>query len=69
MSHRIMPFGLIASGVNGESSFNLSSSGTTSLNRSVRSALKRRVLNRGGCKKTEGCVNQINNKSYSFIFI
>ncbi len=39
-----MPFGLIASGVKGEKSINITSSGTVASTRSNRAALRRRVL-------------------------
>lgn len=43
-----MPFGLLASGVRGEASNNMKSTGTVATSRSNRAALKRRVLT--GCK-------------------
>ena len=44
MGRRVMPFGLIASGVKGEKSINITSSGTVASTRSNRAALRRRVL-------------------------
>ena len=44
MSRRVLPYGLIFSGVKGDKSQNLSSSGTVATSASNRAALKRRVL-------------------------
>ena len=48
MSRRVMPFGLLASGVRGEATNNMKSKGTVATSRSNRAALIRRVLT--GCK-------------------
>ena len=55
MSRRVMPFGLLASGVRGESSNNMKSTGIVATSRSNRAALKRRVFT--------GCKNNSNNKN------
>ncbi len=55
MSRRVMPFGLLASGVRGEATNNMKSTGTVATSRSNRAALKRRVLT--GCKSNSSNTN------------
>ncbi len=50
-----MPFGLLASGVRGEATNNMKSTGTVATSRSNRAALKRRVLT--GCKSNSSNSN------------
>lgn len=59
MSRRVLSFGLISSGVKGEDSNNLKSTGTVATTSSNRAALKRRVLTK--CNKN--CLTSSNNEN------
>tara|TARA_B100000963_G_C22637429_1_gene678361 strand:+ start:4922 stop:5125 length:204 start_codon:yes stop_codon:yes gene_type:complete len=58
MSNRVLPYGLIFSGVKGQDSQNLKTPGTIATSASNRAALKRRVFK--SCSK-EKCGSKENN--------
>ena len=58
MSRRVMPFGLLASGVRGEATNNMKSTGTVATSRSNRAALKRRVFTRCKNNKNGSCSSE-----------